>query len=118
MIGDKKVVFISGKITGTNDYLDRFCVAQLRLLHMGYAVINPATVGVYLPKNSPYGLYMDVSLAMLRHADAIYMLSGWKDSGGAKIEYAQAMKQGIEILFEDPDDPMRTAKADDSSHDI
>ncbi|WP_139153556.1 DUF4406 domain-containing protein, partial [Enterobacter hormaechei] len=44
--------------------------------------------------------YMDICLAMLRCADAIHMLHGWKESEGAVAEHAMAKKLGIKISYQ------------------
>ncbi len=94
-------VYISGKITGTTDYLARFGDAEARLGRKGYTVINPARVLNALPKDTTWQGYMLVALAMLLQADAVYMLSGWETSKGADIERAFAEYMGEEILWEE-----------------
>ena len=37
-------VYISGPITGTTDYMERFSEAQKHIESLGYSVINPALV--------------------------------------------------------------------------
>ena len=36
----KKVIYVSGKITGTSDYTDRFSAAEDRLIAEGYEALN------------------------------------------------------------------------------
>lgn len=94
--GQGKVIYIAGPITGTEDYIERFCEAQLHLERQGFIVLNPAD----LPEDMPEDRYMPICLAMLEQADAVYMLRGWEDSNGAGIEYLLAEYQGKEILYE------------------
>lgn len=94
-------VYISGKITGTSDYLERFTRAEAMLRAKGYTVINPAKVTACLPKSLSWEEYMAVALAMLALADAVYFLRGWRDSNGAVIERGVADDMGKEILWED-----------------
>lgn len=93
-------VYISGKVTGTTDYLARFGEAEARLTRKGYTVINPIAVTQHLPKDTTWQGYMAVALAMLLQADAIYMLSGWEKSRGADIERAVADALGLLVTFE------------------
>lgn len=44
---------------------------------------------------------MDADLAAVRSCDAIYLLRGWENSRGAKMELAEAMKNGLKIWQED-----------------
>ena len=48
---DKKKVkiYLSGPISNTEDYVERFDKAAEQLIEMGYTVINPARVGLNLP---------------------------------------------------------------------
>ena len=43
---------------------------------------------------------MDICCAMIRCADAVFMLRGWEKSAGAVAEYALAKKIGLEIITE------------------
>lgn len=93
-------VYISGPITGTNDYMKRFNNAQKYLESKGYSVVNPALVNSNLPKDTSYDEYMDMSFVMLRMCDAIYMLKGYEYSEGAKVELNVAERTGKKILYE------------------
>lgn len=42
-------VYISGSITGTDDYMERFSKAEKELEAQGFGVINPAKVNAQLP---------------------------------------------------------------------
>lgn len=93
-------VYISGPITGTKDYMERFSKAQKYLESKGYSVINPALVNSNLPKDTTYGEYMTMSLTMLTMCDTIYLLKGYEDSEGALIELNSAKLFGCKILYE------------------
>ena len=91
-------IYISGKITGTTDYIKRFERAEKALSN--YIVINPAKVNAQLPKETTWEEYMKMSMCMLKMCDAIYMLKGWKDSKGAILEYEFAKSKNYKIFFE------------------
>lgn len=95
-----KKVYISGPITGTKDYLEKFedIETALVLIHQGVEVINPAKVNANLPKSTTWEEYMRMSLCMLSMCDGIYMMEGWQQSRGAKLEYAYAKGMGITVL--------------------
>lgn len=93
-------IYISGKITGTDDYMQRFERAQKELEKEGHSVINPAEVNSKLPKDTTYEEYMKMSLTMLDMCKGIYMLEGWEDSKGANREYGYALAKGKAIYFE------------------
>lgn len=94
------MIYISGQITGTNDYLKRFNNAESKLIDLGYDVINPALVNSMLPKTTTYQQYMKMSLCMLEMCDTIYMLKGWKDSKGARLEHEYAKTNDYKIIYE------------------
>lgn len=93
-------VYISGAITGTDDYMARFKNAEIRLRLNGYDVVNPAAVNSNLPKTTTYEEYMKMSICMLDMCDAIYMIDGWEKSCGANREYGYAWAAGKTIIHE------------------
>lgn len=94
------MIYISGKITGTDDYLQRFERAEKHLNNMNITdVINPAKVNSYLPELS-YSQYIKMSLCMLEMCDTIYMLKNWENSVGAKLEWEFAKANNYKIMYE------------------
>lgn len=93
--------YISGAITGTDGYMDRFAQAEKELTERGYSVINPAKVNAQLPDDTTYEEYMKMSLAMLEMCDYIYMMNGWRNSKGAWWECQYAKTLGKIIIFEE-----------------
>lgn len=96
-----KRIYLSGAITGTEDYMMRFDAAEEKLAAYGHAVVNPAKVNQMLPADTPYEVYMKMSLVMLDMCDAIYLMKGWEKSKGANREYGYALGKHMEIIFED-----------------
>lgn len=94
-------VYISGQITGTTDYLERFREAEKTLVVAGYSVINPAEFSSALPHDLEHGEYMQICFALLDLCESIYMLHGWEKSSGANREYGYAVAEGKKILLED-----------------
>ena len=89
-------VYIAGKITGLENYQQKFRAAQDRLEARGYSVMNPAV----LPLGFDYEDYMRICFAMIDVCDAVYMLDNWEDSPGAIREHLYAWRTGKEIMFE------------------
>ena len=93
-------IYISGPITGTDDYMERFSIAEEKLKKDGYSVINPAAVNSKLPLDTTYEEYMTMSISMLDMCGAIYMLNGWEKSCGSNREYGYALANNYIILKE------------------
>ena len=51
-------IYISGKITGTTDYLNRFKEAEQHLKKAGHEVINPAELNLQFGTNRAWEFYM------------------------------------------------------------
>lgn len=94
----QKIVFISGGMTGYEDYNRlAFYEAEEELRKKGYLPLNPAVLPTYLADKD----YMPISIAMIEASDAIYVLRGWEDSLGSSAEVIYAMRQDKEILFQE-----------------
>ena len=93
-------IYISGAITGTDDYMERFEKAEKELTEQGYSVINPAKVNAQLPEDTSYEDYMKMCFCMLDMCDSICMLKDFEKSCGANREYGYALAKDMIIMFE------------------
>ena len=81
--------------------MERFAAVEQRLTDQGHSVINPAKVNSQMPQDTTYEQYMAMCDVMLRMADAIYMMRGWRWSKGASLECVWARQWGKQILYEE-----------------
>ena len=93
-----KKIYISGKITNNANYKADFEAVGLALKIAGFQPVNPAEE--QLPDGATWADYMRHDIKLLCDCDAIYMLRGWRESAGAKIEHKLARDLGIEIIYE------------------
>lgn len=95
-----KRIYLSGRITGTTDYMERFSACEKMLTRAGFEVVNPAKVNSNMPPSTTWKEYMMMSLTMLSLCDTIFMMDGWRKSKGAITEWRHAVNTGMNILYE------------------
>lgn len=86
-------IYLSGPITGTDNYRENFQEAVKRLNNEGqYDIINPAELCQVMPAaTTSWEDYLQICVHLLEMADAIVMLPGWRESRGAQREYGFAL---------------------------
>lgn len=98
-------IYISGKVTGDENYKYKFKRAE-EDLYLKYALFEPKV------ENMPYKEHLKLNgkswdecmiecLACLNSCDTIYMLRDWKDSTGACIELGYAIAQNMTVIFQE-----------------
>lgn len=94
-------IFISGGITGVENYKEKFDNAEKELKSKGYKVINPTIVSEQLIEAEvTWEECMSVTQSLFDICDGVYMLRGWEKSAGAAIEHRIALEQGKTIIYE------------------
>lgn len=107
-INRKCKVYISGKITGLDNYEEIFNNAEKQLRSLGYTkIINPVTLSKKLSRKMKlpvefidYNDFLRYDLKHLCDCTLLYVLKNYKDSKGALIEIDLAEKLGLIIIFE------------------
>lgn len=95
----EKRVYISGKITGIEaDARVLFLAAELRLLGLGFEVVNP--MGLPHGHDGSWESFMREDLKAMCDCGVIYMLRNWRESRGAIIEHSIALLLGMVVLYE------------------
>lgn len=93
-------LYLSGPITGLDNYRENFRNAAEGLRRDGYTdIINPAELCAVLPpEHTAWEEYMRICMELLDMADVVVLLPGWKRSKGVQREISYAKKNGLIIL--------------------
>lgn len=93
-------IYISGKISGTNltETRKRFAAVAKAMKRIGVEPVNPFENG--LSEHDIWKAHIAKDIADLLKCKAIYMLQGWQDSKGARIEHYIATEIGLPIMYE------------------
>lgn len=93
-----KRCYISGPISNTSDYHERFADAEIEVTALGMIPINPVT----LPHDhdKEYNSYLKADVIAMMECDVIYLLKNWEKSNGACIEAQLAALFGYKIIYQ------------------
>jgi hypothetical protein len=81
-MGEKKVVYIVGRIKGVEKYWEAFEKAEDDLTAEGFIPLSPAR----LPWNMSEQKTRQLQQAMMNTADAVLFLPGWNQSAIGQVE--------------------------------
>lgn len=99
-----KTLYISGAISAPTRSAERknirrFASVEKELTAKGYDVFNPARVTI---PNATWEHYLARDLKWIyENRPTIYLLRGWQDSRGARLEVAFAHLLGLVIMLEE-----------------
>ena len=85
-------LYLSGPITGTTDYVERFARAGTWLRARGYEVVDPVAA---TPEGLSYGEYMRRDLILLLACEGVALLPGYEVSRGSQLEAHVARTCGL-----------------------
>ena len=93
----KMFVYLSGPVTGIDDYAERFNKAQEAVSGKGYDPVSPISVVALRGSIFTWSDCMKVCISLMEKCDCMVMLDGWRTSVGARIEHAWAEKIGLPV---------------------
>lgn len=91
-------VYISGKISDlpTEQVKAKFAQAEAQVISYGHTPVNPLKNGLEISEH--WNKHLAADIALLLECDAIYLLTDWEDSKGARIENHIAEEMGFELI--------------------
>lgn len=97
-------IYIAGKITGEplEQCKQKFANAEELLKQTGANPVNPFKLGI--PSHFTFEESKPHNFKALEHCQAIFMLTDWKDSPGAREELQEASTTKKILLFEEAGD--------------
>ena len=102
-----KIIYVSGKYRARTIFGKLWNIWKARrvaerLWREGWICICPHCNTLLFDEDTPY-IIGDCEI-ISRCCDAVYMLRGWEESEGSRIEYSVAQRLGLEILLEEDED--------------
>ncbi|MCL2233167.1 MAG: DUF4406 domain-containing protein [Treponema sp.] len=89
-------LYLSGKISGNDNYKEDFAIGRAKLENAGYDVCDPTTFD--LPEDVPWAEAMKHDICQMLKCDAVALLPNWAHSTGACIEARLAENLGMTVL--------------------
>lgn len=94
-------VYLSGPITGTEDFKDRFEFGEIKVYQKfgdNARAINPVKIAEQLPESITYDEIMQICFDTIRACDVLLLMPGWQKSMGCNQEYGYAIGIGKEVV--------------------
>ena len=94
---DREPCYVSGRVTGNENYREDFNNASLEIIAMDYKAINPVA---NVPLDKTWIWYMKRDIRLLLDCNTIYMIHGWWRSRGARLEWLIAKILNYKIIYQ------------------
>lgn len=88
-------IYLAGKISGDNNYREKFKAAAKKIKEQGFTVMNPAV----MPDGFEYEEYMKICFTMIDICQAVCLLPDWRESPGAIREKEKAKRSNKHIFY-------------------
>lgn len=105
----KETIYLSGPMTGIPEFnAPAFAAYALKYREQGFHVLSPPELDAAGKKDDSYANYLrrDMRLFLDNEVDRVYMLPGWANSRGAKLEKHVAEMLEIPIYDAETGEPL------------
>lgn len=96
---ERKRIYIAGRVSGI-DYDEAIAAFAKASKYIEQRCDYPINPTLYCDKEWDWVTCMRTVIPLLCSCDGIYMLKGWRQSKGAKLEHFIALKLGLTIELE------------------
>lgn len=93
-------LYILGKITGDENYKDKFEKAHAQLAELGYSLENPSLIFI-IYDDLTWADYVRHAIQMLLKCDGVALLPDWWKSKESRIERRLALSLGMPVKLID-----------------
>lgn len=105
-MSDRPLVYVTGPVRYTTDYKERFQQGALEVAQLGYEPVNVLEslgcedLGDSDADNKAYIQYLKRDIRTLLECHGIYLLRGWENSRGARLEKLIADGLDMVVIFQ------------------
>lgn len=94
------LIYISGPVSGISNYKENFLKVKKLLESKGFKTLSILDVPCLGDGCFTWSDCMKVAITLLEKCDKIYLMDGWQQSSGARIEkiWAERTNKGIYVL--------------------
>ena len=89
-------LYLSGRISGNDNYKEEFATARAQLENADYDVCDPTTFG--FPEDIPWAEAMKYDIREMFLCEGVALLPGWENSPGARVEEKLARDLGMAVM--------------------
>jgi hypothetical protein len=104
-------IYLSGPIAGHDNFEKVFALAQKNMQYLGHEVVNPTDIAPHnhggecpksyvAAKGHSAACYLRTDLKALLDCDAVFMMNGWENSIGARLEFSVAAHCGLYVYYD------------------
>jgi hypothetical protein len=100
-----KIVFIAGAYSAPTEWdviqnIRASEDAAIQIWNLGVAAMCSNKNQAHLGGSAPNNVWLEGNLEFVRRSDAVFCVSGWEKSSGARAEVEAAQKAGIPLFSE------------------
>jgi hypothetical protein len=89
-----KRIYVCGKVTGDENYKQKFLAERERLDSLGFNAVDPTMI---IGKDEPWNDAMRTAVCAMLSCEGVSLLPDWWSSRGVRIERRLARELGLDV---------------------